>query len=147
MEFCFSYCFCFPHTQHKPIALWPTEDATWVKDIRRRCFLKMFIYLFQEREREKEGICTGRVERGRKSQAGSMLSAQSLMWDSILRTVRSWLESKSRVGSLTNWATQAPLKKVLLYPVSPCSVTLLRLYHSLWGCMYTTSQIQVFWSN
>ena len=54
-------------------------------------------------EREKE-----RAERGeRESQAGSTLSAESQMWGSNPRTVRSWPEAKSRVRCLTDWATQA----------------------------------------
>ena len=42
------------------------------------------------------------------SQAGSMLSAQSLTQGSISWTLRSRPERKSRVGHLTHWATQAP---------------------------------------
>ena len=44
----------------------------------------------------------------RESQAGSPLLAQSPTWGLIPRTIRSWPELKSRVGHLTNWATQAP---------------------------------------
>ena len=59
----------------------------------------------RERERERER------ERGRerKSQANSMLPAQSPVWGLIPWTVRSWPELKSRVGRLTDWATQVPL--------------------------------------
>ena len=68
----------------------------------------MFIYLFWEREstQAREGL----RERKKESQAGSTLSAQSPTQGSISRSVRSWPELQSRVRSLTDWATQAPLK-------------------------------------
>ena len=50
----------------------------------------------------------GRTERETDSQAGSMLSAQSLTWSMIPPVVRSWPERKSRVRRLTDWASQAP---------------------------------------
>ena len=64
-------------------------------------------HLIFERERERESERWGGAERkkGReKSQAGSMLSAQS----SISQTMRSWPELKPRIGHLTNWAIQVP---------------------------------------
>ena len=67
----------------------PTEDM-WIFT-----FLKMFIYLFCERERERERerarVSRGRREREgeRESQAGSVLSVQSLTQGSISQTVRS----------------------------------------------------------
>ena len=74
-------------------------------------FLKLFLsfYLFlTERKRErKKG--RGR-ERGteRESQAGSALSAQSLMQDSNSPTLRSWPEPKPRGRCLANWVTWMP---------------------------------------
>ncbi|XP_045295165.1 uncharacterized protein LOC123577198 [Leopardus geoffroyi] len=63
-------------------------------------FLK-FIFIYFERERERE--------RERKSQAGSMLSAQSpSAGDSNPQTVRSRAELKSRVGRLTDSLPDAP---------------------------------------
>ena len=47
---------------------------------------------------------------GRESQAGSALSAQSSMWCWVPETMRSYPDSRSRVGHLTDWATQEPLK-------------------------------------
>ena len=46
----------------------------------------------------------------RDYQAGSALSAQSPTWGLNPWTMRSWPELKPRVGYLTDWATQAPLK-------------------------------------
>ena len=51
-----------------------------------------------ERERQRDR------ERQRESQAGSVLSARSLMWALIPLTMRSWPELKSRVGHLTNYS-------------------------------------------
>ena len=65
----------------------------------------IFIYLW-ERDREQAG--EGQRERETESQAGSMPSAQSLMWALNPWTMRSWPEPKLRVGCLTNWATLAP---------------------------------------
>ena len=66
---------------------------------------KSFIYLFWEREREGES----EREEKRESQAGFVLTMQSLMWGLISWTVRLWSEPKSRVRCLTNWATQVPV--------------------------------------
>ena len=63
-----------------------------------------FVYLLWERER------------GRESQPGSTLSAQSLMQGLNSQTMRSWPELKSR-SDLTYWATQVPL----LSPSAPAS--------------------------
>ena len=75
----------------------------------------MFIYF--ERKIECEW---GEAERGRgrESQAGSVLSAQSPTWGSNSWTVRSWPEPKSRVGHLTDWATQAPLFSKFMHIVA-----------------------------
>ena len=74
-------------------------------------FLYFNAYLFILRE----CVCVSRQggaesEGGREYQAGSgsMLSAQSPTQDSISGTVRSWPQPKSRLGFLTNWATQTP---------------------------------------
>ena len=48
----------------------------------------------------------GQTEGNRESQAGSELSAKSLMWGSNLQTMRSSPELKARVGPLTYSATQ-----------------------------------------
>ena len=76
-------------------------------------FLSLFIYF--ERERASTWAGEGQRERERESQAGSLLSAQSLMPGLNSRTARSWAEPKSRVGCLTNWATQAPHKNIYLF--------------------------------
>ena len=73
----------------------------------------MFVYLFWERESMWGGA---EREGDRESQAG--LTRDSISW-----TMRSWPELKSRVGRLTDWATQAPL--VFFYfkaqvPYVPC---------------------------
>ena len=67
-------------------------------------FLKNF-YLFILRDRVCASRGRGREKGERESQADSKLSV--LTWGSILWTMRSWLEPKSRVGLLTYWATQA----------------------------------------
>ena len=65
---------------------------------RRIFFLSLFICFERERkkEREHEGQAEGKGVR--ESEAGSMLSTQSLMWGLIPRTMRSRAEPKSRVG-------------------------------------------------
>ena len=63
-----------------------------------------FIYLFWERER---GV--GQREGQTEAQAASVLSAQSLIWGSNSRTVRSWSEWRSRVRCSTDWVIQTPL--------------------------------------
>ena len=64
-----------------------------------------FVFCFFEREREREKTCTvgGGAEGERESYAGSMLSLNSQPWDHDL-------SQKLRVGCLTAWATQVPLK-------------------------------------
>ena len=72
----------------------------------------MYLFVYSEREREREGASGGRAEREgeRESQASLAPPAQSPTQDSNSWTVRSWPEPKSRVGRLTDWATQAPLQ-------------------------------------
>ena len=67
-----------------------------------------FIYFDWEHE-----LGRGR-ERRREYQAGSALSARSLMWGSNSQTVRSWPEMKSRVQSLMDWGTRHPSTSFLL---------------------------------
>ena len=90
---------------------WETRNSREIVDMKSVLFFFKFIYLFWERERERER--EGERERERESQAGSGLWAQSLMWGSNPRTVRSWLEPKPRVRRVSDWATHAPLKSVL----------------------------------
>ena len=72
------------------------------------------------RETETEWVGRGR-ERGkdRESQAGSALSAQSLMWGLNSQTTRSWPEVKSRVGCLTDWITRCPWHYIALNEEEP----------------------------
>ena len=58
----------------------------------------------------------GEAKRGGERIPSSLHTVStSPTWDLIPWTVRSWPEPKSRVGRLTDWATQAPLMtKVLL---------------------------------
>ena len=66
-----------------------------------------FITYFEiERERGRER-CGER--RGRESQAGSVLLAQSLMQGSNSQTIRLWPDLKSRIGCFTDWAIHVPL--------------------------------------
>jgi len=48
----------------------------------------------------------------RESQAGSAFRAEPDVGLNLM-TVRSWPELKSRVGGLTNWATQAPQHSII----------------------------------
>ena len=68
----------------------------------------MFIW-----ETEREGTCSMRVQGG-KSTEETENPKQSPTRDLSSHTVRLWPEPKSRVGCLTDWATQVPLKKVFL---------------------------------
>ena len=70
------------------------------------CFV-FNVYLLL-RDRDKEWAGEGQRERETESQAGSALSAQSLMWGWNLRTLGSWTEPKPRLWCSTNWTTQAP---------------------------------------
>ena len=68
------------------------------------CFVLMFVYSEKEKEGERVHTCVqaaGGAERGRQSQAGPLLLAQSPTRGSNSQTVRSWPEPKSRVGRLT----------------------------------------------
>ena len=88
------------------------------------CFILFFLSLFIYFERGWEWMGErggAEKERERESQAGFVLSAQSLLQGSIPWTLRSWPEPKSRIGHLTDWATQAPL-----------------LFHSWYVTMYLT---------
>ena len=61
------------------------------------------VYLIFEGERDRVWVGEGQRETHTqipKQAPGSELSAQSLMWGSILWTMRSWSEPKSRVGTL-----------------------------------------------
>ena len=92
-----------------------------------------FIYFEREREQERERerawkslhTCElGRVkERGREreSQMGSVLSVWSLEWGlSLTNHEIIWPEPKSRVGHLTDWATQEPLILLVILEGSIC---------------------------
>ena len=50
----------------------------------------------------------GQRERETESQAGSIVPEWSPTWGLNPWTLSSWPETKSRVGCLTDWATQAP---------------------------------------
>ena len=76
----------------------------------------LIIYLFL-RERTccvHRWVREGQREGETDSQAGSTLPAQSPTWGSNSQTVRSWPEPKSRVGRLTDGATQVHLANPLL---------------------------------
>ena len=77
------------------------SDRQWVQGFFFFFFL-MFIYF------ERESRSRGGAERGRERIPSRLwgLSAQSPMQALIPQTMRSWLEPKSRVGHLTDWATQ-----------------------------------------
>ena len=62
-------------------------------------FKSLFIYFENEGEHGEEGE---RKRGERESQAGSILSAQSLVWGSNSGTVRARPEPKSRVECLTD---------------------------------------------
>ena len=66
--------------------------------------LVSFIYFEAGRESERENVSRGgaEIEGEKESQAGPMLSVQSLMWGLNSRSVRSWPEPKSRIRCLTN---------------------------------------------
>ena len=86
-------------------------------------FLSLFLSLRgwgAERERGRE----------RESQAGSGVSAQSLVRGSIPWTLRSWAEQESRVGRLTTWAPQAPLNIMFII------LTPTKFHHGLWSLLY-----------
>ena len=77
----------------------------WVTQPTLDYFFKcLFTYL------QRECVSRGGAKREgeRKSQAGSMLSAQSPTWGLISRTMRSWPELKPGVICLTSCVTQAP---------------------------------------
>ena len=79
----------------------PEKDVFYTYD-----FLKKYLLILREWA-SRRGAEGGKE---RESQAGSTLTAQSPTRGWNLWMVRSWPEPKPRVGRLTNWATQAPLK-------------------------------------
>ena len=67
------------------------------------------VYLFILRARENASGGGAEREGEKESQAGSSLTAQSLMGGSILKKLPDCDLSWNRVGCSTHWATQAPL--------------------------------------
>ena len=67
-------------------------------------FIK-FVYFETERVHVNR---KSQKEKATESQAGSALSAESLMWGLNSWTVRSWPVPRSRFGHSTTWATQEP---------------------------------------
>ena len=67
---------------------------------RNSLFKTFFKFIYFERERERESREGAEREGKRESQARSVLSVWSPTQGSIPWTVRSWAESKSRVGQL-----------------------------------------------
>ena len=53
----------------------------------KKCFLSLYIYF--ERERQRDRVGEGKREGERESQVGFALSARSLMWGLNTQTVRS----------------------------------------------------------
>ena len=98
----------FPHPHH-PVS---NSDFTKIYQDIFLFFLSLFIYF------EREGGSTwgkGRKRgREREFQEGPTLSVQNPVWGSNSWTARSWPEPKSRVGCLTDWATQGPLQDIFL---------------------------------
>ena len=70
---------------------------------RRNLFFKgLFIYFERERQRERGSKQEGQREGDKESQAGSVLSAQSLMWGLIPQTITcSW--GRSMPGMSEQW--------------------------------------------
>ena len=83
----------------------------WLKgsELRFRVWMAFFVLSYFERERERASGVRQRERRDRESEAGSTLSVQSLVQGLNSWTVRSWLDPRSEVECLTDWATQAPL--------------------------------------
>ena len=108
-----------------------------------------FNVYFWERQCVSRGVAE--KEGDTEPQAGSRLSAQSLMRGSNSRTVRSRPEPKS--GHLTAWATQVPLLlstfavrvdivwKWLPLALNPC-VLLAPFHSSFWIPVFPTSSLQ-----
>ena len=77
--------------------------------ILKKLFFNVYLFLRErERARVSEQAGEGQRERETESQAGCVLSAQSLTQGLNPETMRSWPEPKPRTGCLTNWATWAP---------------------------------------
>ena len=75
------------------------------------------MYLFWERQRE-----TGREEQEqRERDREGKNPKQAPHCQHRAQTVRWWPEPRSRVGSLTNWATQAPQEPFLIHSSLPFS--------------------------
>ena len=85
-----------------------SHPGTPSKNLLLLFLITKFIYL-----RERASCGGAERGRGRESQTGFTLLARSSKRGSNSRTVRSWPKRKSRVGCLTDWATQAPKKVVL----------------------------------
>ena len=68
-------------------------------------FKKTFIYLFWEREREREWVGE---RQGERIPSRLFAVTQGPMQGSVSQTVTSWPEQKSRVRNFTHWAIQVP---------------------------------------
>ena len=131
-----SCCYTCPKICHLMVARWQPNHLMQVnskqgkkKKERQKIFLFMRVSFFFNLfyfERETDRQTDRQQGRGRErrkereSQAGSTLSAQSPMQGSNSWTMKSWPKPKSRVGCLTNWATQAPHEQGSCVYCSPC---------------------------
>ena len=86
-------------------------------------FLSFF--LFREREKAREQVVKKQREGETESQAGSPLSAQSLTQGSNSQTVRSYPKLTSKVGCLTDGATQVP--HACPFAMQPCHSSIFSL--------------------
>ena len=117
---------CVNGQERKTQDNWPASSAgtTWkhVLQIVLYISLKMFIFLFWEREgeREKAHACKrGRIrDRGRENRKQAPHCQRRARWglDRMNHEIMTWAEIKS--GGLTNWATQAPLVVFLFLRVT-----------------------------
>ena len=113
---------------------------------------KMFIYFW-----DRESLCRGGAERrgNRESEAGSVLMADSPMQGSDSGTMRSWPKPKSRVGCLTDWASQEPLLcpflnrvvllllnvRIVFWILDPCRIQDLQVFSHFVGSFHFLNDI------
>ena len=89
-------------TRSQTLTNWATQAPLYTL-----FFVCLFVCFFRERDSAQGGEKQRKRERENLKQAPHPVQSPKVGLN--LRTLRSWPEPKSRVGSLTNWAASVPL--------------------------------------
>ena len=108
-------------------------------------FKNIFLMFIFERERDRVRAGEEQRERDTESEADSRLRAVSTEPDAGLELMNHEIMTWAKVRRSTDWATQAPLEKILKkYTVHPCIPTV-TCYHS--GFIYLFTNLPICFSS